>query len=80
LKRQGVDPNRESHFGLGQKGGRAIVLEFDMSPDEAGIVPGPFLYPPFRHCTTGTKPGVKRLINRTTIAAGDVVLGKQLDA
>jgi len=32
------------------------------------------------HCTKGTKPGVKRLINRTTIAAGDVMLGKQLDA
>jgi taurine dioxygenase len=29
------------------------------------------------HCTSGTKPGVKRLINRTTIA-GDVVLGRQL--
>ena len=29
------------------------------------------------HCTSGTKPGVKRLINRTTIA-GDVMLGRQL--
>ena len=29
------------------------------------------------HSTSGTKPGVKRLINRTTIA-GDVVLGRQL--
>ena len=31
------------------------------------------------HCTKGTKPGVKRLINRTTIA-GDVMLGRQLEA
>jgi taurine dioxygenase len=31
------------------------------------------------HCTNGTKPGVKRLINRTTIA-GDVTLGRQLEA
>jgi len=30
------------------------------------------------HCTKGTKPGVKRLINRTTIE-GDVALGRQLD-
>ena len=29
------------------------------------------------HCTTGTRPGVRRLINRTTIA-GDVTLGRQL--
>ena len=29
------------------------------------------------HCTTGTKPGVYRLINRTTIA-GDVALGRQM--
>lgn len=29
------------------------------------------------HCTTGTKPGVRRVINRTTIA-GDVQLGSQL--
>lgn len=29
------------------------------------------------HCTSGTKPGVKRLINRTTIA-GDVKLGRSL--
>lgn len=29
------------------------------------------------HCTSGTPPGVKRLINRTTIA-GDVQLGRQL--
>ncbi len=29
------------------------------------------------HCTTGTRPGVKRLINRTTIA-GDVTLGRQI--
>jgi taurine dioxygenase len=29
------------------------------------------------HCTTGTRPGVKRLINRTTIA-GEVDLGRQL--
>ncbi len=29
------------------------------------------------HCTTGTKPGVHRLINRTTIA-GDVALGRQV--
>ncbi len=29
------------------------------------------------HCTTGTKPGVRRLINRTTIE-GDVTLGRQL--
>ena len=29
------------------------------------------------HSTSGTRPGVKRLINRTTIA-GDVVLGRQL--
>ena len=29
------------------------------------------------HCTRGTKPGVKRLINRTTIE-GDVTLGRQL--
>lgn len=27
------------------------------------------------HCTTGTKPGIRRLINRTTIA-GDVLLGR----
>ena len=31
------------------------------------------------HSTTGTAPGVKRLINRTTIE-GDVVLGRQLQA
>ena len=31
------------------------------------------------HCTTGTKPGVKRLINRTTIE-GDATLGRQLEA
>jgi taurine dioxygenase len=31
------------------------------------------------HCTTGTKPGVKRLINRTTIE-GDARLGRQLEA
>ncbi len=31
------------------------------------------------HCTTGTAPGIKRLINRTTIQ-GDVMLGRQLDA
>jgi taurine dioxygenase len=30
------------------------------------------------HCTTGTKPGVKRVINRTTIE-GDVSLGRQLE-
>jgi taurine dioxygenase len=29
------------------------------------------------HCTTGTKPGVRRVINRTTIE-GDVTLGRQL--
>ncbi|MCB1704037.1 MAG: TauD/TfdA family dioxygenase [Halioglobus sp.] len=29
------------------------------------------------HCTTGTKPGVRRVINRTTIA-GDVTLGRTL--
>jgi taurine dioxygenase len=29
------------------------------------------------HCTSGTKPGIKRLINRTTIK-GDVKLGRQL--
>ena len=29
------------------------------------------------HCTSGTKPGIKRVINRTTIA-GDVMLGRQL--
>ncbi len=29
------------------------------------------------HCTSGTKPGVRRLINRTTIQ-GDVQLGRQL--
>ena len=29
------------------------------------------------HCTSGTKPGVKRVINRTTIA-GDVMLGRPL--
>jgi len=34
----------------------------------------------FMHCTTGTKPGVKRLINRTTIGAGDVTLGRELEA
>ncbi|HIF92309.1 MAG: TauD/TfdA family dioxygenase [Myxococcales bacterium] len=32
----------------------------------------------FMHCTTGTRPGVKRLINRTTIGAGDVALGRVL--
>ena len=32
------------------------------------------------HCTTGTKPGVHRVINRTTIDSGDVVLGRQLAA
>jgi taurine dioxygenase len=31
------------------------------------------------HCTTGTKPGVKRVINRTTIE-GDVQLGRELEA
>ncbi len=31
------------------------------------------------HCTTGTKPGVNRIINRTTIA-GDVTLGRPLAA
>lgn len=30
------------------------------------------------HCTTGTPPGVERLIHRTTIE-GDVTLGRQLD-
>jgi len=30
------------------------------------------------HCTTGTRPGVKRVINRTTIA-GDVQLGRVLE-
>ncbi len=29
------------------------------------------------HCTTGTKPGIKRVINRTTIE-GDVTLGRSL--
>jgi len=29
------------------------------------------------HCTTGTKPGIKRLINRTTIE-GDITLGRVL--
>ena len=29
----------------------------------------------FMHCTTGTKPGVRRLINRTTIE-GDVTIGR----
>jgi len=31
------------------------------------------------HCTKGTKPGVKRVVNRTTIE-GDVTLGRQLGA
>lgn len=31
------------------------------------------------HCTTGTKPGIKRIINRTTIE-GDVTLGRVLTA
>jgi taurine dioxygenase len=31
------------------------------------------------HCTKGTRPGVKRLINRTTIE-GDTTLGRQLAA
>lgn len=31
------------------------------------------------HCTTGTKPGIKRLINRTTIE-GDVTLGRVLSS
>lgn len=31
------------------------------------------------HCTTGTKPGIKRLINRTTIE-GDITLGRVLTA
>ena len=31
------------------------------------------------HCTSGTRPGVRRLINRTTIE-GDVTLGRQLVA
>jgi taurine dioxygenase len=31
------------------------------------------------HCTTGTKPGVKRVINRTTIE-GKLMLGRQLQA
>jgi len=31
----------------------------------------------FMHCTTGTKPGVRRLINRTTIE-GDVTIGRVL--
>ena len=31
------------------------------------------------HCTTGTRPGIRRLINRTTIE-GDVTLGRQLEA
>lgn len=30
------------------------------------------------HCTTGTKPGIKRIINRTTIE-GDVTLGRVLN-
>lgn len=30
------------------------------------------------HCTSGTKPGIRRLINRTTIE-GDVQLGRQLN-
>jgi taurine dioxygenase len=29
------------------------------------------------HCTTGTKPGMKRVINRTTIE-GHVMLGRRL--
>jgi hypothetical protein len=32
------------------------------------------------HCAKGTKPDVKRLVNRTTIAAGDLMSGRQLDA
>ena len=31
------------------------------------------------HCTTGTKPGIKRVINRTTIE-GDVILGRVLES
>jgi hypothetical protein len=31
LKRQAVDPVRESHFGLGQKGGRCVVGEFGIA-------------------------------------------------
>tara|TARA_B110000503_G_scaffold22699_1_gene35274 strand:- start:8305 stop:9231 length:927 start_codon:yes stop_codon:yes gene_type:complete len=31
------------------------------------------------HCTTGTKPGIRRVINRTTIA-GDITLGRVLTA
>ena len=31
------------------------------------------------HCTTGTKPGIKRIINRTTIE-GDITLGRVLTA
>jgi taurine dioxygenase len=31
------------------------------------------------HCTTGTKPGIKRVINRTTIE-GDITLGRVLKA
>ena len=31
------------------------------------------------HCTTGTRPGVRRTINRTTIM-GDVTLGRQLES
>jgi len=31
------------------------------------------------HCTTGTKPGVKRIINRATIE-GDAQIGRQLEA
>ena len=30
------------------------------------------------HCATGTKPGVERVINRTTIA-GDATLGRVVD-
>jgi taurine dioxygenase len=31
------------------------------------------------HCTTGTKPGVERMIHRTTIM-GDATLGRIVDA
>ncbi len=31
------------------------------------------------HCATGTKPGVERVIHRTTTIAGDATLGRVVD-
>ncbi|MEY8197618.1 MAG: TauD/TfdA family dioxygenase, partial [Colwellia sp.] len=52
------------------------ATEFEFATEPAGDM---VLWDNWRamHCATGTKPGVKRVINRTTIE-GDVTLGRVL--